>query len=200
MLADARYLHEKLSGLKNVRAPTAMLEIVVQEKRVAPPASAALPTSPSPAGNTPLAAPEPKSGSRFAHMFGRVDLKQRTATTPASAPPAHNSLNSDNEKALPNLTASPQSRGTSPAPILPITNGNLKREIGALLSPNGEYVEEPQSMNGEDLFAPPPPPKSPSMPVPMPDSRPGSRPGSRPHSPLPRPEPIPLPMPEDESD
>ncbi|KZT09727.1 Vps54-domain-containing protein [Laetiporus sulphureus 93-53] len=35
LLADARYLHNKLTGLRNVGAPTAMLEIIVSEKAVA---------------------------------------------------------------------------------------------------------------------------------------------------------------------
>ncbi|TFK54701.1 Vps54-domain-containing protein [Heliocybe sulcata] len=35
LLADARYLHEKLSNLKNVNAPSTMLETIVQEKAVA---------------------------------------------------------------------------------------------------------------------------------------------------------------------
>ena len=34
LTADARYLQEKLTGLKNVTAPTAMLETIVSEKRV----------------------------------------------------------------------------------------------------------------------------------------------------------------------
>ncbi|KAI0748630.1 Vps54-like protein-domain-containing protein [Daedaleopsis nitida] len=37
LLADARYLQEKLTGLKNVNAPTAMLETIVSEKRIAIP-------------------------------------------------------------------------------------------------------------------------------------------------------------------
>jgi hypothetical protein len=35
LLADARYLHQKLSALKNVTAPSSMLETVVMEKSVA---------------------------------------------------------------------------------------------------------------------------------------------------------------------
>ena len=35
LLADARYLHQKLSALKNVTAPSSMLETVVMEKGVA---------------------------------------------------------------------------------------------------------------------------------------------------------------------
>jgi hypothetical protein len=35
LLRDVRYLHDKMSGLKHVGAPTGMLETVVQEKTVA---------------------------------------------------------------------------------------------------------------------------------------------------------------------
>jgi vacuolar protein sorting-associated protein 54 len=44
LLADARYLHQKLSALKFIGTPSVMLETIIAEKRVlhAPPAPAAL--------------------------------------------------------------------------------------------------------------------------------------------------------------
>jgi len=60
LLADARYLHEKMSALQHVGAPGGMLETVVQEKSVeAAAAAAAAPVA------APVAAPS-RLGSKMA--------------------------------------------------------------------------------------------------------------------------------------
>ncbi|OCH88200.1 Vps54-domain-containing protein [Obba rivulosa] len=82
LLADVRFLQQKLSGLKHVAAPTAMLETVVSEKRVARPPG---PGSPSLAP----AAPPPTTASRFSGMLrraGTLNVNGRSATVPAPAP------------------------------------------------------------------------------------------------------------------
>ncbi|TCD63552.1 hypothetical protein EIP91_005298 [Steccherinum ochraceum] len=138
--ADAKFLLQKLTGLKNVGAPTAMLEIVVSEKRVAlgnPPPSATHPTSP-----TPLASPTPQTPatataatpsaatSRFKAMLGRATSVKKQ-TIPAPAPAAVPALPSvpDFEKALPlpspvptpALTVSPSPPAIDPAAALVVS-------------------------------------------------------------------------------
>ncbi|KAI0820203.1 Vps54-like protein-domain-containing protein [Trametes gibbosa] len=97
LLLDARYLQEKLTGLKNVAAPTAMLETVVSEKSVAS-RTAPLSAQPQPAG-TPApfpqaqqqqpAAPPVLNPGRFRGMLQRASTlngRHATAPTPSSAP------------------------------------------------------------------------------------------------------------------
>ncbi|THG97756.1 hypothetical protein EW026_g4306 [Hermanssonia centrifuga] len=150
LLADAKFLHEKLSALKNVRAPTAMLTIVVQEKRIehkSPP--------PAPALN---AAPAPHS--RFSTIFSRTEtLKVPPTTTPA--PTFSPSVNS--EKALPVLSPSPDPSSISPTPPVfsdgtptPPVNGHTSEGETAVSLPLNDavvadgLVEEPQQMDDAD--------------------------------------------------
>ncbi|OBZ75271.1 Vacuolar protein sorting-associated protein 54, chloroplastic [Grifola frondosa] len=79
LLADARFLHEKLAALKNVAAPTAMLETVVSEKPLAI--------------VVPLPAPVPHQGRLKGMLHRAGTLNGRKATLP---PPPPNT-----EKALP---------------------------------------------------------------------------------------------------
>lgn len=199
LLADARYLHEKLSALKNVRDPTAMLEIVVQEKRVevksASPPPAAAP-SPTPAHATT---------SRFAHMFARAEsLKLHRSTTPTPSPPV------DTEKALPVIdpveTAvfepTPVANGgPSPRPsraTTPIPNGNGNANGNGSITA-GDLVDEPQDIEvderGHDGSTLSPLPVKADLVSSRPGSRassphPGSRPNSRPGSRVASPQPL----------
>ncbi len=150
LLADAKFLHEKLSALKNVRAPTAMLTIVVQEKRIehkSPP--------PAPALN---AAPAPHS--RFSTIFSRTEtLKVPPTTTPA---PTFSPL-VNSEKALPVLSPSPDPSSISPTPPVfsdgtptPPVNGHTSEGETAVSLPLNDavvadgLVEEPQQMDDAD--------------------------------------------------
>ncbi|KAI0723740.1 Vps54-domain-containing protein [Cerioporus squamosus] len=104
LLADARYLQEKLTGLKNVAAPTAMLEIVVSEKSIAVQQG---PPQPTP---QPQHAPQ---ANRFRGMLARAGtLNGRHSTMPA---PADSKLVPNIEKALP-LPFSTPSPALSPSP------------------------------------------------------------------------------------
>ncbi|KAI0086385.1 Vps54-like protein-domain-containing protein [Irpex rosettiformis] len=188
LLADARFLHEKLSGLKNVRSPTAMLEIVVQEKRVGPQTKEPLSPNPPPQRAETLASPPPSTTSRFAHMFSRATPSRSSTllsprpTTPV--PPA------DTDKALPAVSTSPDPStmlsdiAPSPTPPVmtpsrpqsPAVNGHaqpvrvpgqesnteeasLQDVAGA--SDGGGLVEEPGLINeNEDASPPLPPAKS----------------------------------------
>ncbi|KAF7967260.1 hypothetical protein HWV62_35057 [Athelia sp. TMB] len=88
MLADARFLHGKVAALKNVGAPSAMLETVIGEKRVLAP-------TPAP---TPAAAPAPATLSandriksmltrRDSALFGGGKDKALPSPLPAQTPP-----------------------------------------------------------------------------------------------------------------
>ncbi|KAI0647540.1 Vps54-domain-containing protein [Trametes meyenii] len=123
LLKDARYLQEKLTGLKNVAAPTAMLETVVSEKPVAskPPAPAQAQPQPLPQSH-PAVQPAIHPG-RFRGMLQRAStLNGRHATAPASTTTAATPTAGvpDVEKALPPAAAAspsfrPASRAGTPA-------------------------------------------------------------------------------------
>jgi len=115
LLADAKYLHQKLTGLKNVGAPTAMLELVVSEKSVARKA-------PPP---VPVHQPPTTTQSRFKNMLHRADstnVKRAPTPTPTSPNPVP-----DYEKTLPLPTSDPPAvvsitpSPTSPPPPHPLT-------------------------------------------------------------------------------
>lgn len=92
LLVDARYLIQKLSGLKNVGAPTAMLELVVSEKSL---------KAPPPASPTPV--PVVSAPSRFKGMLGRAEsLRKATLPSTPAQPPVPDVI----EKAVP-LPSSP---------------------------------------------------------------------------------------------
>ncbi|TFK92261.1 Vps54-domain-containing protein [Polyporus arcularius HHB13444] len=105
LLADARFLREKLTGLKNVAAPTAMLENVVSEKLISVQQNLPQPT--------PQHQPVPHAG-RFRGMLARTGtLNGRHSTMPA---PADTKLPLPNvEKALPPPFSTP-SPALSPSP------------------------------------------------------------------------------------
>ncbi|KAI0797556.1 Vps54-like protein-domain-containing protein [Abortiporus biennis] len=114
LLADAKYLHQKLTGLKNVGAPTAMLEIVIQEKSIA----RKVPPTPTPAPH-----PVTTTNSRFKNILG---AKRASSLLMPTSPPAQ--VVPDFEKSLPvpnpptitSVTPSPpplpSNRLTSPPP------------------------------------------------------------------------------------
>ncbi|KAF7322637.1 Vps54 domain-containing protein [Mycena chlorophos] len=92
LLADARYLHQKLSELKNVGVPSGMLEIVIAELRVPRPAA-----SPAPNATNFVASKTPASNN--------------AATTAAATPPPPPSVASSSAPA-----SAPTSTSSSPAP------------------------------------------------------------------------------------
>ncbi|OSD08356.1 Vps54-domain-containing protein [Trametes coccinea BRFM310] len=87
LLADARYLQEKLTGLKNVNGPTAMLETVVSEKPVVNKQQEQQPPSASP----PVAQSPVQSAinpGRFRGMLQRAStLNGRHGTAQQKDPP-----------------------------------------------------------------------------------------------------------------
>ncbi len=129
LLADARYLHSKLTGLNNVGAPTAMLEIVVSEKSIArklpppTPASVATPTS------------------RFKGMLARAD-SLHLKRTPAPPPVP------EYEKVLPPASTSPSPVvSVTPSPV-PVDVKSPPIETGTLpSSPKPPHLPPPPEAN-----------------------------------------------------
>lgn len=151
MLADARFLHEKLSALKNVRAPTAMLEIVIQEKRVNAPQTQSPQSINQSISMQSSVPPASTTTSRFAHMFSRAAPSRTNSTTaPASSPvPAPDSEflsavspTPDVEKELPILSPSPEpsSQGVTPTPSVPLKTPELANGHASPQSPQPSQV------------------------------------------------------------
>ncbi|THH12041.1 hypothetical protein EW146_g7840 [Bondarzewia mesenterica] len=121
LLADARFIHSKLSTLKNVAAPTSMLETVVSEKRIVGQPTSPLPDMPSPR-------PTP---SKRTSLFANDRIKGILSRT--------------HEKALPtpSPTVSIGPISPSPRPTLSvineanavITNGSAASSVSAFLTP-----------------------------------------------------------------
>ena len=147
LLTDARYLQEKLTGLKNVTAPTAMLETIVSEKRVAlpPPPVQHIPAPQS----VPVSVPQ-QTGGRFKGMLARAGtLNGRKASMPAPAPvpvplPA--------EKTLPPFADSPSpGPGYTPSPEPPA------HPLAPQVDPMGDNAPTPAPTSAP-APAPAPPP------------------------------------------
>jgi len=73
MTADAKYLHQKLSALKNVGTPSNMLETVITEKGIGPKQT-------PPPSNTPT---HPTANQRIKGIFVRSPTIDRALPTPA---------------------------------------------------------------------------------------------------------------------
>lgn len=141
LLADARYLHQKLTGLKNVGAPTAMLEIIVSEKPIARP-------TPPPA---PASAP---AAQRIKGILSRSDSKRSSL------------LFSSLEKALPSptpppvATATPTPESEQPLPDVPAVdlmadNAPSADPIASITSPPAEVING--EVEAKDILAGEPP-------------------------------------------
>ncbi|KAJ6630546.1 Vps54-like protein-domain-containing protein [Mycena sp. CBHHK59/15] len=106
LLADVRFLHQKLSELKNVGAPSGMLEIVIAELRVPQPVSA----PPSANANPRLLANRLRWNSLAPNTNGNVN-----GTPPASAASV---------PASPPASASSANGTQSPRPLPPLLNSD----------------------------------------------------------------------------
>ncbi|KXN92270.1 Vacuolar protein sorting-associated protein 54 [Leucoagaricus sp. SymC.cos] len=102
LLADAKFLHKELSGLKNVMAPMGMLETVVSEKQV-------------PRANVPSPVPTPTRSNTLTANQRLKGLLSRSSTSV-------NHSNKPPEKALPmpNQTSSNPRTSTSTPPPPPL--------------------------------------------------------------------------------
>ncbi|KAH9900817.1 Vps54-domain-containing protein [Cubamyces lactineus] len=175
LLTDARYLQEKLTGLKNVAAPTAMLETVVSEKPVVNRQQQQQPHQPLQPAAQPAAQPAINPG-RFRGMLQRASTlngRHATAPAPAAAPaPAVPNV----EKALPPavISASPSpgldvktplvdpmgDNTPPPAPGTP-TIVTEKPLVAEPEEAGGDAVVEIQPEEVEAVPPPAPPPKEP---------------------------------------
>jgi vacuolar protein sorting-associated protein 54 len=138
LLADARFLHERLANLRGVRMPSAMLETVVGEKPVGPPALTPAPLSPalgpplSPGREArsptlaPPAAPAPMTANaRIKGMFARASMLNAAAGAFADVKRAPSPTPTPPEKPLPlplSRAGSMDGR-SSPTPMRRTTSG-----------------------------------------------------------------------------
>ncbi|TDL25021.1 Vps54-domain-containing protein [Rickenella mellea] len=153
MLQDARYLHQKLSVLKNVGAPTGMLETVVSEKAVPRKGNAR--------------SPGESANDRLKGIFGRKENAASVDARPSSphSPPA------GVEKVQSGLPPLPATPTPPPAPEKE-TNGPLK----SIQSPPPTPAEKPEPARtpGENgLPNPLPELNTNPTPVPKPTPTPG---------------------------
>ncbi|KAI0371696.1 Vps54-domain-containing protein [Pilatotrama ljubarskyi] len=138
LLADARYLQEKLTGLKNVAAPTAMLETVVSEKPVANKQQQQQQQQQQPVQPAPQPAVQPAlNPGRFRGMLQRAGtLNGRHNTAPPSAPPPPNV-----EKALPPAVVASPSPGPDSAAGTPSADP-MADDAPAVATPSPPIVTE----------------------------------------------------------
>ncbi|KAI1791647.1 Vps54-domain-containing protein [Ganoderma leucocontextum] len=149
LLADARFLQEKFTGLKNVTGPTAMLETIVSEKPVTvkqPPPQ--LPQQPQ--QQQPVVTPTAQPAGRFKGMLARAGtLNGRKASLPATTPTANL------EKVLPPPSASPDvdpMGDNSPSPVPTPAVGKAAPTIAVT---DKLLVPEPEGADGPPPLTPP---------------------------------------------
>ncbi|KAI0039918.1 Vps54-domain-containing protein [Auriscalpium vulgare] len=116
LLADAQFLNVKFSALKSVGAPTAMLETVVSDKRVAGTASRPSSPLPMPAPDIPLASPRPAPPQKRGSLFDNARIKGMLSRGAAQA---HLAV-PEQEAVPPTVPEKREGRPLSPAPV----NGN----------------------------------------------------------------------------
>ncbi|KAJ7632829.1 vacuolar protein sorting-associated protein 54 [Roridomyces roridus] len=175
LLADARFLHQKLSELKNVGTPSGMLEIVIADLRVVGPAKPTPPASPAISGANPrLLSNRLRWNSLAPNANGSA-----TSSPPPPVPP---SVNGSTEGPLLNPDAagfrqveptSPRSESPRPESPLPALPPEAQTAVAA---PSNEVLEDPLgastpiradhgSSAPSESAAPPPPPTSPPLPA-----------------------------------
>ncbi|KAJ7074201.1 retrograde transporter [Mycena amicta] len=149
LLADARFLHQKLSELKNVGVPSGMLEIVIAELRVPQPVSpapnatnfsakppVAVSNTISPAPTNPPTASSSNRGSLAARLRWN-SLAASALNAPTNGNATNSSVNgssgSNSRSASP--VTSPSVNGNSklpppaPPPLQPIPSGSGFRQV-----------------------------------------------------------------------
>ena len=149
LLIDARYLHEKFSVLKAPGTPTAVLETLVADKRVATAPGSPRPTTPTPTitpssplslpptniplGSPPRAAAQPPT--KRTSLFSNERLKgilSRGATQPQPQPPPP-------PISIPATTS-------SPPPTLTLEKQGGYKQVAVLLSPTPHPVEKQRDL------------------------------------------------------
>lgn len=144
MLEDAKYLHQKLSVLKNVGAPTAMLETVVTEKAI-PRSGNSNSTSNPQSGSSGSPKPPTRSNTLTANQRLKGLLTGRSSTF--SHLPG---LDKDKALPLPARTPSPPPvPPTSDKPLSPIPSKSSFLDINnSIYNAN---ISQDQLTNGSSL-------------------------------------------------
>ena len=178
MLRDARYLHQNLSGLKNVNSPTGMLETVINEKRVAaptnaqnaparsttplPPSSPATRTPPPPqTHHTPLESTNERLRGLFRRSTMNVSSETKEKVARPSTPPTPRA-----EKQVPKPAEKPPVREPDPEP--PVSSPPPPPEKQALTTSPPPLSSPAPETNGRRS----PLPVEKDLPIPVADSGP----------------------------
>ncbi|KAK2466748.1 hypothetical protein APHAL10511_001006 [Amanita phalloides] len=125
LLADAKYLHQKLSALKHIGTPSSMLETVIAERRTASAGEAAQVTSPR-SDQSPQS--QQKSLSRSATITASANQRLRGLLSGRS--PTFDKMMGPRKETLPSPHVS---RTSSPEPTEPPAS----MSVTSLLSPGG---------------------------------------------------------------
>ncbi|KAH9989944.1 Vps54-like protein-domain-containing protein [Russula vinacea] len=153
LLTDARYLHEKFSVLKAPGTPTAVLETLVADKRVANAPISPRPTTPTPMpapssplslppSNIPLGSPRspvqmpPKRASLFSNERLKGMLSRGTTQPPPPLPPP---------VSIP---------ATTPTPILTQEKQDGYKQVAVLLSPTPLPAEKQRDLPTTPISVP----------------------------------------------
>jgi len=116
LLADAKFLHQKLSTLKNVGTPSGMLVTVVSEKSI-PRANANVPPPATPTRRSSLQSVGSNANQRLRGLLsGKTPTFDKALPTPmrTSSPPQAATLKSDPANTAVPLPPPPPPRTTSP--------------------------------------------------------------------------------------
>ena len=125
LLADAKYLHEKLSVLKNVGAPTALLETIVSEKVI----GRAGKTDTSQQGGTSSSA----SSSQVLTRSSTLSTNQRLKGLISGKRPSF-MMNSDRAPTPPQMPPPPPPASDKPRSPVPSQHLNVNNIYGAGLN------------------------------------------------------------------
>ena len=126
LLADAKYLHQKLSGLKHVGTLTSMLETVIAERRIPPGGESGQVTS-------PRLDQAPQSAQK---------VLSRSATITASANQRLRGLLSGRSPTFDKMMMGPPRKETPPLPHVPRTSSpvpSASTSVTSLLSVSGTH-------------------------------------------------------------
>ncbi|ESK84905.1 garp complex component [Moniliophthora roreri MCA 2997] len=155
LLADAKYLHSRLSGLKNVGGLSNMLEIVIQEKRLTQAQAKNAPPTPTRSATSPPPMATVNSTSTSQRLKGLLSGRSTSSSFEKPQPPP------PPQQATPTPPTSrpqtPQRQSLDASPPLPgkdVANGVITGTV------NGTGASTTAKINGDTSPLPPLPPEA----------------------------------------
>ncbi|KAF7338068.1 Vps54 domain-containing protein [Mycena venus] len=157
LLADARFLHQKLSELKNVRAPSGMLEVVIAELRipgaVSPSASVtSFNTKPTANANANVANANASANPRLLanrlrwnSLSPNANANANGNANPSPSPSVNGSGPTRSNTATPITSPTPSVNGTKPPPPPPLLSADSTPAAGfRQVDPGSPRPESPR--------------------------------------------------------